>query len=185
MAGVAADLHQRGFARKPRPDALLDDGGPGLLAATYPELGERCARILRGLEAARPEAPANGLVSLHGDFHPDQFLIDRDRIGLTDFDRAHLGDPAFDLGRFASHVLLNALQRELDPDRFEDPLDQFLEAYAARAPEWKGTGTFHWHVAVQLATRRVHKFLDHVVDDPEAKIERMLGLAERYLERVG
>jgi hypothetical protein len=184
MARAAADLHRCGFAPTGRRLESLRDEGADVLARAYPELGRRHERILRGLERTRGALPRSPAVSLHGDFHPGQFLIEADRVGLMDFDRARWGDPASDLGRFASHVVLHALERKIEPRAFDAPLEAFLEEYARRAPAWNGPGPFHWHVATELVGRRIHKLLDHLSDRPYEKIDAILTVAEEHLEQL-
>src|SRR5205807_7645898 len=55
------------------------------------------------------------LCLVHADFSPKNVLIAGDRISLVDFETAHYGDPAFDLGFFLSHLLLKSVRHA---DRF-------------------------------------------------------------------
>ena len=183
MARAAADIHRSGAARKGKELEQLPRGGDETLAAAFPDLGARHARLMEALETAAGSLPP-AQVSLHGDFHPGQFVIDRDRVGLTDFDRSFWGDPGNDLGRFASHLYLHAVREGIDPKMFATPLEAFYAAYARHAPEWRGMAPVCWHVAAQLAGRRIHKFIDHVADDPRAKIEQMLSIAEAHVDRM-
>jgi hypothetical protein len=102
-----------------------------------------------------------------------------------DFDRARRGDPAADLGRFASHVLLNAVRRELEPEAFRGPLAAFYEEYARHAPAWNGMRPVCWHVATELVGRRIHKLLDHLSDRPSEKLDAILAVAEEHVEHLG
>ena len=104
MARVAASLHASRFAPAGRVLTLLPERRSSPLAQTYSDLGRRHATLLKRLEARRELVAHVDPTSLHGDFHPEQFLIDVEQIGLTDFDSACWGDAAHDLGRFASHV---------------------------------------------------------------------------------
>jgi 5-methylthioribose kinase len=47
---------------------------------------------------------------VHADFSPKNVLIAGAQIVLVDFETAHYGDPAFDLGFFLSHLLLKAIR---------------------------------------------------------------------------
>jgi len=140
--------------------------------------------LLKRLEARRELVAHVDPTSLHGDFHPEQFLIDGEQIGLTDFDSACWGDAAHDLGRFASHVLLKALQRDLAPRLFEKPLEAFFDEYVCRTERPGVRPGILWHVAEQLLGRRIHKLLKQATESPRDKIEQMLGLAETYLTRA-
>jgi hypothetical protein len=185
MAGAAADLHRCEFAPvSKRLESLRDEGGD-LLGRAYPELGRRHARILRELARTRASLPRTPVVSLHGDLHPGQFRLHAGRVGLLDLDRARRGDPASDLGRFASHVWLQAVRRGIEPESFRAPLAAFYEEYARRAPAWNGMRPVLWHVATELVGRRIHKLLEHLSDRPDEKVAAILSLAEEHVERLG
>lgn len=55
------------------------------------------------------EMSANRLCLVLADFSPKNILITDQQIHLVDFETAHFGDPAFDLGFFLSHLLLKAV----------------------------------------------------------------------------
>lgn len=61
-------------------------------------------RELRRSDAASPEIRT----PIHGDLRLDQFLVSDDRLYLTDFEEARLGDPARDIGAFAGEWLFLA-----------------------------------------------------------------------------
>jgi len=62
-------------------------------------------------------------VPIHGDCHPQQFIVHQKDVAIIDLDSATLGHPASDLGNFLAHlereVLQNQMQRSL--------CDQFTE----------------------------------------------------------
>lgn len=71
-----------------------------------------------------------------GDFSPKNILVSEGGLIVLDFETAHAGDPAFDLGFFASHLILKAFRaRRLggSPQELVASLGQFLEAYTAEA----------------------------------------------------
>jgi 5-methylthioribose kinase len=60
-------------------------------------------------------------------------LIHDGRIVLVDFETAHLGDPAFDLGFFLSHLMLKSFRAaslNLGPERYLDLTRQFWQTYS-------------------------------------------------------
>jgi 5-methylthioribose kinase len=72
------------------------------LAATAPEVAVPIARLI-------DEMFATVVCLVHADFSPKNVLIADERIVLVDFETGHLGDPAFDLGFFLSHLLLKTV----------------------------------------------------------------------------
>lgn len=55
--------------------------------------------------------PAGGRTLVLGDFSPKNILVHRGGLVLLDFECAHAGDPAFDLGFFLTHLLLKEVRR--------------------------------------------------------------------------
>ena len=47
---------------------------------------------------------------VHADFSPKNLLVRGGEVVVVDFETAHAGDPAFDLGFFASHLILKAIR---------------------------------------------------------------------------
>jgi 5-methylthioribose kinase len=50
---------------------------------------------------------------VHADFSPKNILVHSRGLTLVDFETAHRGDPAYDLGFFLSHLLLKAARSDL------------------------------------------------------------------------
>lgn len=53
---------------------------------------------------------ATAVCLVHADFSPKNVLVAGERTVLVDYETAHYGDPAFDLGFFLSHLLLKTLK---------------------------------------------------------------------------
>jgi 5-methylthioribose kinase len=110
------------------------------VARAHPGLAGRLEGLIE--EAIRP--PERTFV--HADFSPKNLLV-HSRGGLTvvDFETAHVGDPAFDLGFFTSHLLLKALRAAPAHEPYLDLIDQFLGSYRA------GTGADRHRVRLRRA----------------------------------
>ncbi len=112
---------------------------------------------LRRLAASRP--PTTGRVVVHGDFRLGNVMVDADGlVGVLDWELAHVGDPAEDLGwlcvrswRFGSPLPVAGVGRR----------DELLSAYAAAGGAvvdeptlrwWEAFGTLRWAaICVQQA----------------------------------
>jgi aminoglycoside phosphotransferase (APT) family kinase protein len=113
------------------------------------ELGERW------LARSRPSAGER--VVVHGDFRMGNFLVDGGGLrGVLDWELAHLGDPAEDIGWLCARAW-----RFGRPDRVGGfgPLDQFLDTYASasgravdvdRVGWWEAYATVKWAVICLL-----------------------------------
>lgn len=100
---------------------------------------------LRGLEAVAP-------VTLHNDFHCDQFSIKRGRCAMLDLERLCLGDPSLDVVNFATH--LRMLARRPNPSASQEDADRwadlFLEKWAAGAGRVIAAGRFAAYAVLSL-----------------------------------
>jgi len=63
------------------------------------------------------------------DFSPKNILLFEDRLTVLDFETAHLGDPAFDLGFFVTHLVLKAIHLPASREAILRGVRTFLEAY--------------------------------------------------------
>jgi 5-methylthioribose kinase len=68
---------------------------------------------------------------VHADFSPKNVLIAGERIVLVDFETAHYGDPAFDLGFFLSHLLLKTIRHSGRFAEFATLTAEFWTSYLA------------------------------------------------------
>lgn len=72
---------------------------------------------------------------VHGDFSPKNILVHARGLTLVDFETAHAGDPAFDLGFFLSHLILKAFRAAPRAEPFLELTRQFWGAYRRSAGE--------------------------------------------------
>jgi 5-methylthioribose kinase len=97
----------------------------------HPDLAQRIGRLIASMN--RPD-PERALVL--GDFSPKNILVHSAGLILLDFECAHAGDPAFDLGFFLSHLLLKTVRASLMKDGASSSLVDlpplFWSSYLAR-----------------------------------------------------
>ncbi len=74
------------------------------LARAYPDLAPRFDDVIQSLLH-----PSRRCL-VHADFSPKNILVHSQGLTLVDFETAHAGDPAYDLGFFLSHLLLKAVR---------------------------------------------------------------------------
>ena len=92
------------------------------VAAARPEMTDRLQELIAEMSRTR--------VSLvHADFSPKNVLIHDPGLTLVDYETAHWGDPAFDLGFFLSHLLLKAIKHRARLSAFRTLTDRFWSAY--------------------------------------------------------
>jgi 5-methylthioribose kinase len=121
------------------------------IARVHPEIAPRVEGLIASMDAHRPRC------LVLGDFSPKNILVHDRGLTLVDFETAHAGDPAFDLGFFLSHLLLKALRAQGQGPGGRDGwgptgafglVNEFLDAYelaagpgsVARGPGRPGVG---------------------------------------------
>jgi 5-methylthioribose kinase len=67
----------------------------------------------------------------HGDFTPKNLLVHGHGLTLVDYETAHLGDPAMDLGLFLAHLLLKVVRLPERRAAYFELTRRFWDAYAA------------------------------------------------------
>ena len=103
-------------------DQLRIDPFYRFIVHSHPEIKEWVAELIEEMSAHR-------LCLVLADFSPKNILITDDQIHLVDFETAHFGDPAFDLGFFLSHLLLKSIHFEAEGTRCIELAETFWESY--------------------------------------------------------
>ena len=91
-----------------------------------PEVAHAVAPLIDRLLSAREAL-------CHGDYSPKNILTHENGFMLVDYETAHQGDPAMDLGFFLSHLLLKAARRPAGRRAFFELTRAFWRGYAEEA----------------------------------------------------
>jgi len=86
-------------------DELRVDPYYRTIARSDPDLAPRIDALIASMDRAADERTL-----VLGDFSPKNILVHSGGLILLDFECAHAGDPAFDLGFFLSHLLLKTIR---------------------------------------------------------------------------
>lgn len=135
-----------------------------------PELAPVVNAVVEPLLAAGHVLPPFEATLIHGDCHPDQFLVAGERIVMFDFDEFSVGDPMEDLASFL--VKLAPPVRA----RWGPVLEQ---AYARHSPQTHDTRRLRWHEAVQQLLQACRAFtfqVPHWRDTMALQLQRADGL---------
>jgi 5-methylthioribose kinase len=115
----------------------------------------------------------------HGDYSPKNILTHSQGFTLVDYETAHFGDPTMDLGFFLSHLLLKALKRSDERDRYFDLTRAFWRGYAKEVrfrplAELQSRGCGHFAVCL-LARIDGTSPVDYLPEEPKRGAARRLG----------
>ena len=92
-------------------DELRVDPYYRTIARAHPEIAPRIEALIASMDL-----PLNERTLVLGDFSPKNILVHAGGLILLDFECAHRGDAAFDLGFFLSHLLLKTIHLESVPE---------------------------------------------------------------------
>ena len=154
-------------------DQLRIDPFYRTIARAHPEAAPRIDSLIHSLL----HPPRRGFV--HGDFSPKNLLVHRQGITLVDFETAHAGDPAYDVGFFLSHLLLKSVRAAPDDGPVLALVPAFLEAYIESVGTWadpdfmKRAGA---HLAANALARVDGKSPVDYLDEPRREAVRRFAL---------
>lgn len=83
----------------------------------FHRVADQHAEVRSAIEQMIDEMWETAVCLVHADFSPKNVLVHSSGLTLVDYETAHFGDPAFDLGFFLSHLLLKTI---LHADRFDE-----------------------------------------------------------------
>jgi 5-methylthioribose kinase len=107
-------------------DSLRIDPYYRTVVHAHPDLAPTLDDLIASMAVPEP-------TFVHADFSPKNILVHGQGLTVVDFETAHAGDPAFDLGFFASHLLLKAIRAGQGGGAYLDLARGFFEAYRDRA----------------------------------------------------
>lgn len=184
LGAALAELHDSRIDLPSRSGGRTADDhlehAASLIAMSRPELAPAVTALARRLIASRPRL--SSMVPLHGDVHLKNALIDDARVSLIDFDQAHAGPAAADIGSFLAALRADALTGASTQGRVAAVATMFLRGYAdVRAlPPASELG---WHTAAALLAERAQRGITRLRADVLAGLSSLLDEAARHLRR--
>lgn len=111
------------------------------IARVHPDLEPAVDALIAGM------AVAPDRTFVHADFSPKNILVHRRGLTVVDFETAHAGDPAFDVGFFLSHITLKAFRTGVDEEKYLGLVEPFWDGYHEEAgpghPDLSSRSTRH------------------------------------------
>ncbi len=146
-----------------------------------PRLKSRLNRIYREMGTNLPEKDFF-LSLLHGTFRLNHIFVHNNELALLDMDSVRMGHPAYDVANFLSSLYYLEAQNRLSSLQRYDISLQFLTSYANHSNWPIAPKVVLWFLTSLLIHKQVYKYLKHLHEDRELKINRILTLTEEVLD---
>jgi len=129
---------------------------------SFPRAASRIAALRERLVAQADGLEPAPLVTVHGSFKPSHVMVADSGVALIDLDGASRGDAAYDLGRFAAHLLDASLAGSLDRARADAQLRALLGGHARSAERPVPERRWRWFAASHLLTSQLYKAVKRI-----------------------
>ena len=145
----------------------------------YQRIQERRPEVADAIEAIIQRMLSRKEALCHGDYSPKNILTHEQGFTLVDYETAHFGDPAMDLGFFLSHLILKAIKHSAIRRQFFDLTQAFWRGYAELVrfrplAELQARGIEHFAVCA-LARIDGTSPVDYLPEEPKREAVRRLG----------
>jgi len=121
-------------------------------------------------------------VTLHGDLHLKNILVDSDRVFLIDLDNISLGNPLLDIGSFIAAILNLELTGSIPSSFAEQTIEVFLPVYCEAVPWTVNTTDLRRYIAMALVVERIFRSFTRLKAGRMEIIEDLLKQAETMLD---
>lgn len=190
---VAGDLAALHAARV--PVQLPRFGAPELIARVEHKtlrtlrralapLAPQAERVVARLGANMPD-PSGPQVTVHGDCHLANLLLDDAGVIFLDLDEIALGEPELDLALFASRLLLVAVHHGEGLEESAELVAALPGAYADATGRPVPAAAFGWWLAASLVGRQLKTSVRHLAPGLGPLAASLLDLAESTLAQGG
>jgi len=185
-AGLILGLMHERTARRPELAESLGDRRVFTQLRTEPfyhRVRERLPDTSDAVTALLGEMHATQEALCHGDFSPKNFLVHpvpaHGPFTLVDYETAHYGDPAMDVGFFLSHLMLKAIKHDAQRESYLRLTEAFWKSYSAivrfrPVEELEARGIRHFAVCL-LARIDGTSPVDYLPEDAKREAVRRLG----------
>lgn len=123
-------------------------------------------------------------VTLHGDLHPDNILLDPAGVGLLDLDSLSHGPAAIDIGSFAAAMIYQTLRLGRDMQKTRYSLDLFFESYRQCATSSISDSELAWGTAFALVAERVYRCMTRLKAGRSGLIAELLHHAQASIDAL-
>ena len=160
------------------PEALTRTAAT--ISEARPDVAAAVQRLTTRLIARHETCSAGKPVFLHGDLHPKNILLDRERLYLLDLDQAAVGPAAIDLGSVIAGLHCDACTGSITPREASSLTHAILSGYGPLlAGETRES--LHWHIAAALLHERALRGVTRIRPRVLQQLPELLQLADAVL----
>lgn len=154
------------------------------MRSLIPSLAGRAEKICDELINKFHYATDHHIVTLHGDFHIANFLLNEKDLIFLDLDNLCEGSPCYDLALFGSRLILRNL---LNNDRLPETL-QLIANLPALYTKLSGReisrSAFAWYLAAYLLARQIKVCMSNAAPNMEYLAGRLLDWSEDCINNI-
>lgn len=155
-----------------------------LLARVEPAWQPRLQPVVSWLQAGEAALADEPHVTLHGDLHLNNILVDGPRLALIDFDSMRSGPAAIELGGWIADMLYRCALQRSDPHRAAPSCRAFLAGYAQAANQpLIAAPLLAWSVVHALLCKRAYRCVANLKPGRYAVVPALLAMAEAIAQR--
>ena len=93
------------------------------------KIAERHPQLAKEIRAEIERNLSTKLALVHGDYSPKNILVTPERLYILDFECAHFGDPAYDVGFITNHLMLKAVKNKAWAQAYLNLMQAMVEEY--------------------------------------------------------
>jgi Phosphotransferase enzyme family len=150
-----------------------------MICRAWPERRSEISPIMVRLIEAAPRLNQDVLVTVHGDLHAENIVIDQDRISLIDLDEAVSGPPMHDIGHFVAYLLWDGSLAGHSTTELGAAIVAFVQSYRSRTAWPAPDVEIAWYAAAALISEKIFRCVTLMQTGNERHLARFLELADR------
>ncbi len=162
------------------PDLLVQlEGMKRFLSEAWPSCQETLRSLVNRLIDQSSYLKEQPDVTLHGDLHFKNFIVDGDDVFLIDLDNLCHGAPLQDIGSFLAGLLYRGLMTHVPGEQLEKVGNQFIKEYEKRVPWTVSRWDLGWYIAAALINQRAFRCVTRLKAGRRDILEHLIGMADR------
>ncbi len=130
-----------------------------LIGASCPSIHPALSRVVNWLVNEASNLEEGRMVTLHGDLHLKNILVDDENIYLIDLDAVSLGTPSLDLGSFCAGIITLSMVNGEPWGIAEKKYNAFIDCYRKEAGWPIPDKDLKWHIIAALINERAFRSL--------------------------